>query len=256
MTLYECRGEEHILEIARQMNGTTCNPNDKLHMHCNTIAATWNIGSEGFNYPPEAGYPLEPFTGPRYFMLETHYSNPQLDAFVTDNSGMRLLYTDRLRNHDAGVLSVGIDPNWRHIIPPGQPEVISEGHCITRCTESSVPLNGVNIFSVIMHTHQLGKKVRLRQIRQGREMPPIASDMSYDPSYQEYRSLQRPAKLYPVSFITEFWRYCDRNKFWKTYKLGEIWIFIFFLLLKNAAKNVELFKIKIYQCFMHIRIIN
>ena len=133
-------------------------------------------------------------------MLETHYTNPQLDRFMTDSSGLRLYYTERLRTHDAGILSVGIDPNWRHIIPPGQREVVSEGHCVADCTGQTVPESGVNMFAVIMHTHQLGRKVRLRQIRAGEEMPPIASDTNYDPNYQEYRRLQRPIKVYPVSY--------------------------------------------------------
>lgn len=154
---------------------------------------------QGFNYPPEAGYALNPYTGPRYYMLETHYTNPQMDSFISDSSGLRLLYTDRLRGHDAGILSVGIDPNWRHIIPPGQPEVVSEGHCIAECTGQKIPNSGINIFAVIMHTHQLGRRVRLRQIRGGEELPPIAADTNYDPNYQEYRKLQRPVKVYPVS---------------------------------------------------------
>lgn len=133
-------------------------------------------------------------------MLETHYTNPLLDNFITDSSGLRLVYTNQLHTHDAGILSVGIDPNWRHIIPPGQREVVSEGHCVADCTGQTVPESGVNMFAVIMHTHQLGRKVRLRQIRAGEELPPIASDTNYDPNYQEYRRLQRPAKVYPVSY--------------------------------------------------------
>ena len=73
--------------------------------------------AQGFNYPPEAGYALEPHAGPCYYMLETLYANPRRDAFINDNSGLRLLYTDRLRTHDASILSIGIDPNWRHINP-------------------------------------------------------------------------------------------------------------------------------------------
>lgn len=157
------------------------------------------FGFQGFNYPPEAGYALDPNTGPRYYMLETHYTNPMLDNFISDSSGLRLLYTDQLRTHDAGILSVGIDPNWRHIIPPGQREVVSEGHCVADCTGQTIPESGVNMFAVIMHTHQLGRKVRLRQIRASEELPPIASDTNYDPNYQEYRRLQRPVKVYPVN---------------------------------------------------------
>lgn len=181
---------------------------------------------------------MDPHAGPHFYMLETHYTNPQLDAFISDSSGLRLLYTERLRTHDAGVLSIGIDPNWRHIIPPGQPEVISEGHCVADCTGQTVPNNGVNMFAVIMHTHQLGKKVRLRQIRAGEELPPIASDTSYNPSYQEYRRLQRPVKVYPVSFLFTS-RFSKTEKklpffFFQVLVLGKkVVIFFFFLFVQR-----------------------
>jgi hypothetical protein len=89
-------------------------------------------------------------------MMETHYNNPAQDADVTDTSGIRVYYTASLRRHDAGVLSVGLDPNWRHIIPPGQPEVVSEGHCISACTQQTVPQQGIDIFGVALHTHLIG----------------------------------------------------------------------------------------------------
>lgn len=167
------------------------------------IIALYSFRWQGFNYPPEAGYALDPDNGSRYYMLETQYINPQQlvndNLVVSDSSGLRLYYTDQLRLHDAGILSIGIDPNWRHIIPPGQPEVVSEGHCIAECTGQTIPNSGINMFAVIMHTHQLGRKIRFRQIRAGEELPPIASDTNYDPTYQEYRKLQRPVKVYPVS---------------------------------------------------------
>ncbi|XP_012063629.1 PREDICTED: MOXD1 homolog 2 [Atta cephalotes] len=212
MTLYECRGDQAELESAAETTGGVCYVPDKPTFQCNTIAATWSLGSEGFNYPPEAGYALNPYAGPRYYMLETHYTNPQLDAFISDSSGLRLLYTDRLRGHDAGILSVGIDPNWRHIIPPGQPEVVSEGHCIADCTGQTIPNSGINMFAVIMHTHQLGRKVRLRQIRASEELPPIAADTNYDPNYQEYRRLQRPVKVYPGDHLVTECTYSSESR--------------------------------------------
>ncbi|XP_011297575.1 MOXD1 homolog 2 [Fopius arisanus] len=218
MTLYECRGKEYDLEEAAASNGTVCYQPDHPSLLCTSIAATWNLGSEGFNYPPEAGYALDPDSGPRYYMLETHYTNPLLDNFITDSSGLRLVYTNQLRTHDAGILSVGIDPNWRHIIPPGQREVVSEGHCVTDCTGQTIPESGVNMFAVIMHTHQLGRKVRLRQIRAGEELPPIASDTNYDPNYQEYRRLQRPAKVYPGDHLVAECTYSSESR--QTITLG------------------------------------
>lgn len=57
-----------------------------------------------------------------------------------------------------------MDPNWRHIIPPGQKRVISEGQCIEDCTGYAFPGQGINIFAVMMRTHQIGKEVKLRQV--------------------------------------------------------------------------------------------
>ncbi|XP_076643114.1 DBH like monooxygenase olf413 [Halictus rubicundus] len=209
MTLYECRGNQTELESATKSSGSV---SYQPSFQCTTIAAIWSLGSEGFNYPLEAGYPLDPHEGPRYYMLETHYTNPQMEVDITDSSGLRLHYTDRLRTHDAGILSVGIDPNWRHTIPPGQPEVVSEGHCISNCTGQTIPNNGINIFAVVMHTHQLGRKVRLRQIRSGEELPPIASDTNYDPSYQEYRKLQKPVRVYPGDHLIAECTYSSESR--------------------------------------------
>ena len=100
---------------------------------------------------------MDPDVGPRYFMMETHYNNPTQDADITDSSGIRVYYTASLRRHDAGVLSVGLDPNWRHIIPPGQPEVVSEGHCISACTQQALPSRGIKVFAAALHTHLIGK---------------------------------------------------------------------------------------------------
>jgi hypothetical protein len=94
-------------------------------------------------------------------MMETHYNNPTQDADIIDSSGIRVYYTASLRRHDAGVLSVGLDPNWRHIIPPGQPDVVSEGHCISTCTQQALPSRGIKVFAVVFHTHIIGTLKKL-----------------------------------------------------------------------------------------------
>lgn len=161
---------------------------------------------------------------------------PEAEQQVVDNSGLKLYYTQSLRNFDAGVLSVGIDPNWRHIIPPGQEKVVSEGHCIGACTQQSFPQEGINIFAVMTRTHLIGRQVKLRQVSSSRvldfsaapsegiqfpprfpgcgfffllvfrtffqirgneELQPIVHDTNVDPSYQDYRWLPAPVKALP-----------------------------------------------------------
>ncbi|PSN48993.1 MOXD1 2 protein [Blattella germanica] len=190
IVVYECQGNGTEMETLVRVKGRVCHQPSVLPIlsdHCNNM---------GFNFPPEAGYPLDPMAGPKYFMMETHYAIPPQDVENWENTGIRVYYTASLREHDAGVLSVGLDPNWRHIIPPGQPDVVSEGHCISACTEHSIPPTGITMFAVTFHTHQIGRKVRLRHLRKGIELPPISQDNKYYYNYQEYRRLLKPAVIH------------------------------------------------------------
>ncbi|XP_052873204.1 MOXD1 homolog 2-like [Anopheles cruzii] len=120
-----------------------------------------------------------------------------MEQQMVDNSGLKLFYTRKLRPYDAGVLSVGLDPNWRHIIPPRQEKVVSEGHCVGSCTQRAIPRDGINIFAVMSRTHLIGRQVKLRQIRGHTELQPIMHDNNIDPSYQDYRRLVDPAQVLP-----------------------------------------------------------
>ncbi|XP_052873199.1 MOXD1 homolog 2-like [Anopheles cruzii] len=206
MILHECQGSSPELEIMSRENGCPCYKADRSILTCNSIVAAWTRGSEGFSFPSQVGYPLESNQA-RFYLMETHYSQsvseyawpfqPKPKAMV-DNSGLRLFYTSTLRGHDAGVLSVGMDPNWRHIIPPGQEHVVSEGHCVGECTQRAFPRDGIHIFGVMMRTHQIGRQIKLRQIRGREELLPIAHDRNTDWNYQEYRRLtSAPVRVLP-----------------------------------------------------------
>lgn len=92
---------------------------------------------------------------------------------------------------------LGLDPNWRHIIPPNQNRVISEGHCIEDCTRKAFPRQGINVFAIMMRTHMIGKEVRLRHIRNNIEFQSIAADRNIDPNYQEFRRLPTSVRVQP-----------------------------------------------------------
>ncbi|XP_055371839.1 MOXD1 homolog 2, partial [Condylostylus longicornis] len=200
--LYECLGSSTDLEQMAREQGRQCYKPYALPLACNAIVAAWSRGSEGFTFPDEAGYPIETRVV-KYFLMETHYYNPKPDFAqlhsrqMADNSGLRIYFTHSLRLHDAGVLSIGMDPNWRHIIPPGQKHVVSEGHCIEDCTGYAFPREGINIFAVMMQTHQIGREIKLKQIRRNEELPPIAHDSNIDPNYQDYRRLPSPVHSIP-----------------------------------------------------------
>ncbi|KAJ8916282.1 hypothetical protein NQ315_016423 [Exocentrus adspersus] len=196
VVLYECQDNPQVEKLA-DTTGRQCFEPHSQPLSCNTVVASWAKGSEGFSFPPEAGYPLDVQTA-KYYLMETHYTSPMDGSQgVLDGSGLRLYYTPELRRHDAGVISIGMDPNWRHIIPPGQQKVVSSGHCVADCTRQAFPRAGINMFAVVMKTHKIGKQVALRHIRAGVEQAPVASDDNVDSDYQEYRKLGVPVKILP-----------------------------------------------------------
>ena len=101
------------------------------------------------------------------------------------------------RHHDAGVLSVGIDPNWKHIVPPGQRRVVSEAHCVADCTQQALPSRGINVFAVNLHTHLLGKSTA------SVGHPPGFSRPSASGRWPRAVGLRRPGRCRPgpVDFI-------------------------------------------------------
>ncbi|XP_058985307.1 MOXD1 homolog 2-like [Musca domestica] len=202
ITLRECHGTHQELEEMAREQGKQCMGARDIPLACNAIVASWSRGSNSFTFPAETGYPMESRQA-KYYLMETHYNNLQPDLTqlptrqMADNSGLKIYFTHILRPHDAGVLSIGMDPNWRHIIPPGQNQVISEGQCMEDCTAYAFPPEGIRIFAVMMRTHLIGKEVKLRQIRQNEELPPIAHDSNIDVAYQDFRRLSTPVHAMP-----------------------------------------------------------
>lgn len=85
-----------------------------------------------------AGYRFEPTSIQKYFMIEMHYDNPSLKPEIVDNSGVKLYFTEQLREHDLGVLLLGIDGNYLSLqIPPKTDDIEFSGICYPECTEVS-----------------------------------------------------------------------------------------------------------------------
>lgn len=92
----------------------------------------WNILGE--TLPPHVGLPLADKTTSSYYMLEVHFDNPAMKSAV-DTSGLRIHYTQQLRQYDAGMMVTGVTISPLHVIPPRQPEYKTAGYCSTDCTK-------------------------------------------------------------------------------------------------------------------------
>ena len=122
---------------------------------------------------------------------------------MRDNSGLKLFYSSELRQYDSSILATGITPTGVHIIPPKQFKFTSRAYCDNPCTHLVIinkiglririvfsilllifkifqmfPETGIKIVSVGFHTHSAGRQVRLRHIREGKELQ-IITEVKY-----------------------------------------------------------------------------
>lgn len=123
---------------------------------------------------------------------------------AVDTSGLRLHYTNELRENEGGILITGVAPSTLHFIPPYQQEYKTAGYCSFGCTKSVFPKDGINVVSVMLHSHLAGRKLKLRHVRGGKELPPLAQDDHYDFNYQQSRTLSQATTILPGDgLITE-----------------------------------------------------
>ncbi|CAL4069816.1 unnamed protein product, partial [Meganyctiphanes norvegica] len=214
MILYECTDNipdlAMVWEELTAIGGQECHKLSRLTFTCNQLVSIWTRGSQGVSLPSEAGYPLIP-NGPKFFMMEVHYDNPDGHSFI-DSSGLRLTYTPNLRKHDSGVFSIGLEPNWKHLIPPLQRTILSEGHCVKECTEAAFPSTGIHVFGTILQMHLLGQKLRIRLLRDGQELEPITEDNNYNAMHQEYRAIHQQRYVMPGDHIIAECTYNSHNR--------------------------------------------
>lgn len=72
----------------------------------------------------------------------------------------------------------------------------------------TIPSTGINVTTVLLHTHLSGRKIVLKHIRNGVELAPIALENNYDFNYQQVRVVDPPRLLLPGDeLITE----CEYN---------------------------------------------
>merc|ERR1711931_37288 len=75
-------------------------PADLLKCDVNMLAA-WAVGGAEQVFPPHVGLQFGGENAEdKVVILQMHYDNPTRMTGVTDNSGMRIYYTDDLRQYD------------------------------------------------------------------------------------------------------------------------------------------------------------
>ncbi|BFG03078.1 MOXD1 homolog 1 [Drosophila madeirensis] len=209
MTLFECQtnfypgSDPASWDVWVKSSGTVCNSNlltPRDWDSCSMAVAVWSSGSMGQFLPSHVGIPMGGSMGVKYYMLEIHYDNPNGKKSV-DHSGFRIHYTHNLRAYDAGIMISGISISDTQLIPPGQKLFRSVGICGPSCSSVIFPQNGIKIISGTIHSHQAGRKMSLRHIRDGKELSRIIEDDNFDYRYQQFHQLANETVVLPGDYI-------------------------------------------------------
>lgn len=88
--------------------------------------------------------------------MESHFDNGDLIKGNIDNSGVRVFYTDTMREHEAGALLVG-DSLVARFGEKVKTDFEYENSCPSECTSKFK--QDINIFSSFLHMHTTGKDI-------------------------------------------------------------------------------------------------
>ncbi|KAG7172985.1 Dopamine beta-hydroxylase-like [Homarus americanus] len=164
---------------------------------CKRVLAAWAMGASAFIYPPEAGMPIGGPDFNPYVMLEVHYNNPSLLSGRVDSSGLALHYKNHLRQHDAGIMELGLEYTSKMAIPPHMTTFTLSGYCVPECTALGLPEEGIHIFGSQLHTHLTGIRAWTKHLRGEEELPELNRDNHYSTHFQEIRRLSQPVHVLP-----------------------------------------------------------
>ncbi|KAL2742805.1 MOXD1 1 [Vespula maculifrons] len=196
--VYECASTSPILGQHARIAGAPCySPTMPREWEsCLQPVLAWARGSRGEWLPDHVGIPIAEHQEGSYYMLEVHYNNPGLKK-VIDSSGVRIHLTPKLRAQEAGILVAGVAVSPLHLVPPRQKEYATAGYCTPHCTNTMFPEDGVNVVSVVLHSHLAGRRLSLKHIRKGKELPRIVQDNHFDFDYQQSHTLEKEVKILP-----------------------------------------------------------
>ncbi|XP_042634352.1 DBH-like monooxygenase protein 2 homolog [Cyprinus carpio] len=177
-----------------EMFEAECYTSNRSNLCMETIAV-WGVGGGAFEFPEVAGLPIGGNVGGFLYRLEVHYNNVNKKCRSVcrgrvDNSGLRFYYTSDLRQHDAAVLDTGLAVAPGYAIPPKAKSFLTYGLCDTAYIPEVLETpHDLQVFSVMLHTHLTGRKVRVGHFRGGKQIDFLAVDENYDFEYQDVMNL-------------------------------------------------------------------
>lgn len=140
---------------------------------CSAWLSQYSVGVRGpICLPTDVGarFGKDSFTK---LLLQVHWNNKNLAANITDDSGFRIYYTTRLRQHDLGNVQIGQNQIAIHPLS----ETTIKGSCSSKCTRMFP--HSIYLTRTYIHMHYLGINGRLEVYRNGSLETLIAKDADY-----------------------------------------------------------------------------
>ena len=147
---------------------------------CRDLLAVWSLGLPDQCLPDEAGLRFGNATY-THFQLQVHWNNPSHISTYTDESGMRIHYTPRLRLYDMGILWLG---QLNIFVPGGVQNTTITGDCHPSCTKE-LARRPINVTASLSHMHLIGSQTRIRHT-------PAATNVTKDILFQEVYDYDSP----------------------------------------------------------------
>jgi len=131
-------------------------------------------------------------------------------------AGCRFLVTRQLREHDAGILELGLTYTDLMAIPPRQQAFPLTGVCSGHCTEVGLPPSGIKVFASQLHTHGAGRRVETTLVRADGQEVLVNRDNHYSHHFQVQAGPGLSNVPYQASAYTCYWLppSCRRSGCW------------------------------------------
>jgi len=189
---------------------------------CTTILYVWAVGGKNFYLPEEAGFPIGK-NAAKYGILQVHYDNPNALSNVWDNSGIKMFYTNELREYNAGILEIGV--NYLEIPPQQEAFQVGENKygCPEECFSNHIPVGGeLTVFASMLHAHLAGREIWTDHFRQKEDgtyvqIEDMNHNIYYDFNLQEYTIFDPPHKILPTDALVTYCVYNTMDRNYTTY---------------------------------------
>ncbi|XP_046375743.2 dopamine beta-hydroxylase-like isoform X2 [Haliotis rufescens] len=172
------------------MNPHQCSGIDQ---RCQSWLAQWTVGVKG-QVCAHPGTGIRFGRGSYSFMsLQIHWNNALKAKNMSDNSGMRVYYTRKLRQYDAGNVQIG---QTNLDIPPGATNHPETGGCSGNCTKNLLP-HSLFLTRTYIHMHYLGVRGVLEVHRDGKLIQTVAEDPMYQYQLSPIHVHSTPVEIQP-----------------------------------------------------------